>query len=163
MSIFGSIVSKIFGGSTQAEPGAGAPATPALGAPGAGGTPGTPTAGASPGASQAPSPRDVPATESAAGSSAVGSGAAPQVVNVEAVLIGLAAERGETLNWRQSIVDLLKLLELDSSLDARKQLAQELHYTGDMNDTAKMNIWLHEQVMLKIAESGGKVPDSLRT
>jgi hypothetical protein len=153
MSIFGSIVSKIFGG-PKAEPAAGAPATPASGAP---------TVGATPGTSQAPSPRDVPATESAAGSSAAGSSAAPQVVDVEAVLTGLAAGRGETLNWRQSIVDLMKLLELDSSLNARKQLAQELHYTGDMNDSASMNIWLHEQVMLKLAESGGKVPESLRT
>jgi hypothetical protein len=70
---------------------------------------------------------------------------------------------GQKLDWRHSIVDLMKLLNLDSSLSARKELAQELHYTGDTNDSASMNIWLHKQVMQKLAENGGKVPDSLRT
>jgi len=70
---------------------------------------------------------------------------------------------GQKLDWRHSIVDLMKLLHLDSSLSARKELAQELHYTGDTSDSASMNIWLHKQVMQKLAENGGKVPDSLRT
>ena len=69
----------------------------------------------------------------------------------------------ERLDWQKSIVDLMKLLNLDSSLAARKELADELHFNGDKNDTASMNIWLHKQVMVKLAENGGKVPDELRT
>ena len=72
------------------------------------------------------------------------------------------AAQDEKLDWRQSIVDLMKALKLDSSLAARKQLAQELGYTGALDGSAEMNIWLHRQVMTKLAESGGKVPDSLR-
>jgi Domain of unknown function (DUF3597) len=75
----------------------------------------------------------------------------------------MASKSGQRLDWRHSIVDLMKLLNLDSSLSARKQLAEELHYTGDMNDSAKMNIWLHKQVMRKLAENGGKVPEELKT
>ena len=92
-----------------------------------------------------------------------GSGAGGQNVDVEAVLTGMEGNAGQKLDWRHSIVDLMKLLNLDSSLSARKELAQELHYTGDTNDSASMNIWLHKQVMQKLAENGGKVPDSLRT
>jgi len=93
--------------------------------------------------------------------------AAPSVaplsqVDVAAVLNDLATKNPEKLDWRRSIVDLMKLLNLDSSLGARKQLAQELHYTGDMNDSASMNIWLHKQVMQKLAENGGKVPADLK-
>jgi hypothetical protein len=83
-------------------------------------------------------------------------------VDVEAILVAKAAQSGQPLNWRSSIVDLLKLLDLDSSLAARKELAQELHYTGDSGDSAAMNIWLHKQVMRKLAENGGKVPPELR-
>ena len=83
-------------------------------------------------------------------------------VDVNAVLTKLAAANKEKLDWRHSIVDLMKLLDLDSSLSARKELASELHYTGDKNDSASMNIWLHKQVMHKLAENGGKVPDDLR-
>jgi len=82
---------------------------------------------------------------------------------VEAVLTDLASQNSQQLNWRTSIVDLMKLLDLDSSLNARKELAQELHYSGDMNDSAAMNIWLHKQVMQKLAENGGKVPDDLKS
>ena len=74
----------------------------------------------------------------------------------------LAAQATQRLDWRHSIVDLMKLINLDSSLSARKELAQELHYTGDMNDSASMNIWLHKQVMIKLAENGGNVPADLR-
>jgi hypothetical protein len=75
---------------------------------------------------------------------------------------GLAAKSSEKLDWRRSIVDLMKLLNLDSNLAARKELAEELNFSGDMNDSASMNIWLHKQVMTKLAENGGKVPDELR-
>ena len=81
---------------------------------------------------------------------------------MEVVLVDLASKNAETLNWRTSIVDLMKLLQLDSSLAARKELAQELHFTGDTNDSASMNIWLHRQVMIKLAENGGKVPEELK-
>ena len=64
---------------------------------------------------------------------------------------------------RTSIVDLMELLNLDSNLQARKELAQELHYSGDLNDSATMNVWLHKQVMQKLAENGGKMPDDLRS
>ena len=83
-------------------------------------------------------------------------------VDVADILTKLAAKNKEKLNWRLSIVDLMKLLNLDSSLAARKELADELHYTGDKNDSATMNMWLHKQVMQKLAENGGKVPDELR-
>jgi hypothetical protein len=83
-------------------------------------------------------------------------------VDVADVLTKLASQNSEKLDWRRSIVDLMKLLNLDSSLAARKQLAQELRYTGDMNDSASMNVWLHKQVMQKLAENGGKVPADLR-
>ena len=83
-------------------------------------------------------------------------------VDVEAILSGMAAQQGQQLNWRSSIVDLLKLLNIDSSLQARKELAQELDYTGDTSDSASMNIWLHRQVMNRLAANGGKVPADLR-
>jgi hypothetical protein len=120
MSVFGSIMSAIFGKS-----------------PGA--------AAAAPGATPTPA----------------GGGAAATAVDVEAILTKMEDEGDEDLNWRQSIVDLMKLLKLDSSLTARKSLAQELGYTGALDGSAEMNIWLHKQVMRKLAENGGKVPDSL--
>jgi len=70
----------------------------------------------------------------------------------------LAAKNPEKLDWRKSIVDLMKLVGIDSSLSARKQLAAELHYSGDEKDSATINIWLHKEVINKIAENGGKVP-----
>ena len=82
-------------------------------------------------------------------------------VDVEAVLNGLAANNGEKLDWKHSIVDLMKLVGIDSSLANRKELAEELKYTGDMNDSAKMNVWLHKEVMKQLAANGGKVPASL--
>jgi hypothetical protein len=110
--------------------------------------PATPGAAAGPGAS----PSTQPATSGAA---------TAERVDVAAVLTKLAAQNKEKLDWKRSIVDLMKLLNLDSGLTARKQLAQELHFTGDMNDSASMNIWLHGQVMKKLAENGGKVPADL--
>jgi hypothetical protein len=87
--------------------------------------------------------------------------AATAVVDVEAVLEGLAAKNPQKLNWRTSIVDLMKLVGMDSSLAQRKELATELGYTGSTVDTASMNIWLHKQVLRKLAENGGKVPAQL--
>ncbi|GBQ87941.1 hypothetical protein AA23498_0257 [Acetobacter nitrogenifigens DSM 23921 = NBRC 105050] len=125
MSIFGSIVSAIFGHAKAAEAPASAPAA-------------------------------TPATPDAAPAAAPTAPAAP--VDVDAVLTDLAAKAGQPLNWKESIVDLLKLLGLDSSLAARKQLATELHYTGDENDSATMNVWLIKEVRQKLAENGGKLP-----
>lgn len=103
-----------------------------------------------------------PAATPAAPAPAAAPAAAAPVVDVEVVLVDLANKSAEKLNWRTSIVDLMKLLQLDSSLAARKELAQELHFTGDTNDSASMNIWLHRQVMIKLAENGGKVPEELK-
>ncbi|WP_305824606.1 DUF3597 domain-containing protein [Massilia brevitalea] len=85
-----------------------------------------------------------------------------QQVDVEEILNAKLKASGQQLNWRTSIVDLMKLLDLDSSLAARKELAAELHYSGDTGDSASMNIWLHKQVMKKLAENGGKVPADLQ-
>lgn len=87
--------------------------------------------------------------------------AAPPVVDVETVLETMAAGTKEKLDWRHSIVDLMKLTGIDSSLANRKALAQELGYTGDMNDSATMNIWLHKQVLRQLSENGGRVPAGL--
>jgi hypothetical protein len=84
-----------------------------------------------------------------------------QVVDVAVILDGLAAKNPEKLDWKRSIVDLMKLVGMDSSLGARKQLAKELNYTGDPSDSASMNIWLHKEVLRKLAENGGKVPPEL--
>jgi hypothetical protein len=144
MSVFGSIVSAIVG-STQAAtvaPTTGTAAAP----PSSKGTPAFAGASASPGA--------------AAGAPAA---AGPiSRADVEAILKKLHDDQDEDFDWRKSIVDLMKLLKLDSSLGARKQLAQELGYTGALDGSAEMNVWLHRQVMTKLAESGGKVPDSLK-
>jgi len=140
MGLFNSLMSKIFGHA--------APAT---------------TASASQAAAAAPAPGGTPQTPAAAGSSAPAPAAAPaaSVVDVAAVLNDLAKKNPEKLDWRKSIVDLMKLVGMDSSLTARKQLATELHFTGDMNDSASMNVWLHKQVLKKLAENGGKVPPEL--
>ena len=152
MGIFGSIVSKIFGHGAQAAPAANQ-ATGAGAAQGAG-------AAAAPSAGSAATTASW--TNPASSGAATGSAAPQATVDVEAVLNEMAAKAGQPLNWRQSIVDLLKLLGLDSSLAARKELANELHYTGDTNDSATMNVWLHKQVMQKLAANGGKVPEDLK-
>jgi hypothetical protein len=103
----------------------------------------------------APSPQSKPATQA----SPAPAGA---TVDVAAVMDKLAGQSKEKLDWRHSIVDMMKLLNLDSSKSARKHLAEELHYTGNMNDSATMNVWLHKQVMVKLAENGGKVPNELK-
>ena len=103
-----------------------------------------------------------PGTTGTTGAGGTAGGAAMSNVDVEKVVSGMAAQKKEKLDWRKSIVDLMKVLDLDSSLKSRQALAQELGYTGDMNDSAKMNIWLHKQVMNKLAANGGKVPADLR-
>ena len=113
-----------------------------------------------PSAHAAPAP--VPTSTTPADAGAAAAPAALNQVDVEQVLTDLASKNPEKLNWRTSIVDLMKLLGLDSSLAARKELARELNYTGDTNDSASMNIWLHRQVMNKVAANGGKVPADLK-
>ena len=99
--------------------------------------------------SQQPAPAQAPATQ------------AP--VDVEAVLTGIAQRKGNpNLNWRSSIVDLMKLLDLDSSLDNRKELATELGYSGAKDGSAEMNIWLHKAVMRELEKNGGTVPAALK-
>jgi 3-oxoacyl-ACP reductase-like protein len=96
-----------------------------------------------------------PATTADAGAVTV------QTIDVTTFLDGLAAKNSEKLDWKKSIVDLLKLVDMDSSLSARKQLANELHYPGDENDSATMNVWLHKQVLRQLSEHGGKIPREL--
>ena len=108
-------------------------------------------------------PVGTPATTASAGAAATAPATpvAPMPpVDVEAVVSALPG--AGQLNWRTSIVDLLKLLNLDSSLDSRKALAKELGYTGDTGDSAQMNIWLHKEVMAKLEANGGQVPASLK-
>jgi hypothetical protein len=96
--------------------------------------------------------------------SAVGTASAPppQTVDVAEIVDKAAAAKGEKLEWRTSIVDLMKALGLDSSLSARKQLAKELNYTGDTKDSATMNVWLHKQIMAKLVANGGKLPSDIK-
>jgi hypothetical protein len=116
---------------------------------------------AAPGAPAAGAPHSTPASASSS-TKAPPPAAQSSSVDVAAVMNRLAAQSKEKLDWQKSIVDLMKLLNLDSSIGARKRLAQELHYSGDMNDSAAMNVWLHKQVMIKLAENGGQVPKELR-
>lgn len=101
--------------------------------------------------------------QAAASPTAAPSAPPAQPVDVAAIVDKAAAAKGEKLAWRTSIVDLMKALNLDSSLAARKQLAAELKYTGDTNDSAAMNVWLHKQIMEKLAAHGGKLPADIRT
>ena len=113
---------------------------------------------------RAPAGTTTPGSAAAAPAPAAPAPAAPAPapqVDVGAILDGLAAKSSEKLDWKRSIVDLMKLVGMDSSLGARKELAKDLGYSGDMNDSASMNIWLHSAVMKKIAENGGKVPADL--
>ena len=126
MSIFGKIMSAIFGSKASATPAGG--------------------------------------TASGGGAAAAGgSAAAPaQTVDVAPIMDKAVAAKKEKLQWRTSIVDLMKTLDIDSSLGARKELAKELGYTGDTNDSATMNVWLHKQVMAKLAANGGKLPADVK-
>jgi hypothetical protein len=124
MSIFGKIMSAIFGTKAEAAPAGGGAA--------------------------------------AGGAAAGGSEAPAATVDVAPILDKAVAAKGEKLEWRTSIVDLMKALDIDSSFSARKELAKELGYTGDSNDSASMNIWLHKQVMTKFAANGGKLPPEIK-
>lgn len=113
-------------------------------------------------AQAAPPPQPAPTTAGAAPAPVALAAPPPvQEVDVEQVLNGLASQSSENLNWRTSIVDLMKLLDLDSSLAERKELAKELGYTGALDGSAEMNIWLHKRVMKELAANGGKVPAAL--
>src|SRR5262245_1094361 len=138
MGMFTNLMSKIFGHPTAAPSTSAAPASPAVASP-------TKTVG-----TVAPTSPTPPAASSPTAAPA-------QAVDVTAILDDLAAKNPEKLDWRKSIIDLMKLVGIDSSLAARKQLAAELHYSGDEKDSAAMNIWLHKEVIKKIAENGGKV------
>jgi hypothetical protein len=131
MSIFGKIMSAIFGTTASAA-----------------------TAGAAAGTASAPG--------SATASSSASAAPAAQSVDVAPILDKAVAAKKEKLEWRTSIVDLMKALDIDSSLGARKELAKELGYTGDTNDSATMNVWLHKQVMAKLAANGGKLPADIK-
>ena len=103
-----------------------------------------------------------PASGGTASSGSASPAAPAQTVDVAPILDKAVAAKGEKLEWRTSIVDLMKALDIDSSLTARKELAHELGYTGDTNDSASMNIWLHKQVMSKLAANGGKLPADVK-
>ena len=134
MGIFSKIKDAIFGHKAQAAP-APAPAPQAA----------------------APAPVETPIAPTAAQQPV-----AIDAVDVAAILDNLASNNSQKLNWKVSIVDLMKLLGLDSSLENRKELAGELGFTGDTNDSASMNIWLHKSVMNELAKNGGVVPDDLK-
>ena len=141
MSIFGKIMGAIFGSTAAATPASGGAAT-----------------------SSASTSGSAPASSSGSAASSSSAAAAPaQSVDVAAIVDkAAAAKKGEKLEWRTSIVDLMKALDIDSSLGARKELAKELGYSGDTNDSATMNIWLHKQVMAKLAANGGKLPPEIK-
>ena len=140
MGMFSQIMGKIFGHAP-------APATPS--------TPTTPP----------PTPAgSTPTPPAPTGSTPTTTGATPtpaQPVDVTAILDGLSSKNSEHLDWRKSIVDLMKLVGMESSLSERKELAHELGYSGSTNDSAAMNVWLHKAVLKKLAENGGKVPADL--
>ena len=143
MGLLSNLISKIFSH---------APTTAVATAPAVAGAPAAqPTVATQPTATVAPAPAAAP----------MPSAPKPPIVDIAVVMEGLAAKNAEKLDWKHSIVDLMKLVGMDSSLSARKELATELHYTGDMNDSASMNVWLHKEVLKKLAENGGKVPPEL--
>lgn len=162
MGFFDRIRDKIFGSAEAAEPAQQPTAAPTP-APSPAPTPAPASAGGAPASTPAaPQPQTPDPASPAAPASTASSSAPSQPVDVAAILEAKAKAAGQPLDWRRSIVDLLKLLDLDSSLSARKELADELHYTGDTNDSATMNTWLHKAVMTKLAENGGQVPADLR-
>jgi hypothetical protein len=159
MSVFSSIMSRVFGSgdAKAATPEAPAAADPSQASPpppsaGEAGRAGGQMASAAAAAPSMPPP----------GASAP-SAAPVEPVDVEAVLTALAARNPQKLDWRHSIVDLMKLLDLDSSLGARKELAEELGFSGPKDGSAEMNLWLHRAVMRRLAENGGRVPEDLKS
>jgi hypothetical protein len=145
MGVFSTIMNKIFrrGGDADTSASAGTTDTTVAAAP-------------------MPSGADAAAGGIAAQNAATAEAVASRPVDVEAILNDMASQNTQKLNWRTSIVDLMKLLDMDSSLAQRKELATELGYSGAKDGSAEMNMWLHKQVMKKLAENGGKVPADLR-
>ena len=147
MGMFGDLMGKIFRAGANAErpPDAGGPRESRV---------------------QAANRQGVSVADARPGAATAGVGTAstslPRNVDIEATLNTMAASNPEKLDWKHSIVDLMKLVGMDSSLSARKELADDLKYTGDKSDSATMNIWLHKEVMRKLAENGGKVPQDLK-
>jgi Domain of unknown function (DUF3597) len=146
VSIFGKLVSAIFGSSHPSEP------APTSWSPSA-------TKETSPSSPASPS---TPTGSSTAADAPGATGKPMSRAELEELIKKTASQQHEDLNWRESIVDLMKLFKLDSSLGARKELAKELGYTGALDGSAEMNVWLHRQVMTKLAETGGKVPEHLK-
>ena len=142
MSIFDKIKKAIFG-EAKAETAAPAPG------------------GTAPSTSSSSDPINTPAGTAGGTSSTGGSAPSAQAVDVAPILDKAVQDSGQQLNWKTSIVDLMKALKLDSSLQSRKELAQELGYTGNTDDSATMNVWLHKAVIKKLSENGGKVPADL--
>ena len=140
MSIFGKIMGAVFGSHAAATPASG----------------GAATGGKTAGSTSAPPP------SAPAGQASATPAAPPQSVDVASILDKAVAAQKEKLEWRTSIVDLMKALDIDSSLAARKELAKELGYTGDANDSGSMNVWLHKQVMAQLAAHGGKLPPEIK-
>ena len=136
MGLFNTLMNKIFSHATASA----APAS----APSAGGDPGAGTDSGT----QTSAPAAAPS-------------APAQQIDIAATLDALAAKNSEKLDWKHSIVDLMKLVGMDSSLSARKELATDLAYTGDQSDSATMNMWLHKEVLKKLSENGGHVPAEL--
>jgi Domain of unknown function (DUF3597) len=137
MSIFGKIMGAVFGSHASAA------------------TPSAPTGGASSGGG-------APASSASAAPAPASPIAPPQSVDVAAIMDKAVAAHHEKLEWRTSIVDMMKALDIDSSLAARKELAKELGYSGDTNDSASMNVWLHKQMMAQLAANGGKLPPEIK-
>ncbi len=109
----------------------------------------------------APTPQPTPTSAPVQPQVTAAAATAPQpapAVDVAGILDFMNEQRDQKLNWRTSIVDLMKLLGMESSLAERKELADELNYTGDTSDSASMNIWLHKQVIQKIVDNGGQLP-----
>ena len=148
MGMFNNLMSKIFGHAGAAPPATPAPSSTTIESA-------TAPSGTTPAASAVSPATPAPAATPEAAAAPV------ETVDVTAILDGLAAKSSEKLDWKKSIVDLLKLVDMDSSLSARKQLATELHYPGDENDSATMNVWLHKQVLRELSEHGGKIPREL--
>jgi hypothetical protein len=153
MGLFGTLMQKIFRGGANAEapPDALQPGQSNESRVAAANRTGLPVGVAQPG-------QGLPGQPTPAGSAGTTQGP----VDVAAILDDMASKNSEKLDWKHSIVDLMKLVGMDSSLAARKELAEDLNYTGDTSDSAKMNMWLHKEVMRKLAENGGKVPADLQ-
>jgi hypothetical protein len=148
MGMFNNLMSKIFGHATAASSTTPAPSS-------------TTIESATAPSATTPAASAVAALTAAPAAAPEAAAVPAQTVDVTAILDELAAKKSEKLDWKKSIVDLLKLVDMDSSISARQQLATELHYSGDENDSSAMNLWLHKQVLQQLSEHGGKIPREL--